>query len=146
MGTREICSAVFVQRKVVLAAGSEWDTEKPWPCVPDTKHPFSSSRLRALEYGYGWLGCVLQYVGCLVFFFSPQVLLHDLERARTCQQPVPLSVLMFVSMMWDMPTVRGLVCALIHTLGHANNPCLCPRPHLVGTKGYIQKDHCQPHR
>lgn len=71
VGTRELCPAVFVQRKVVLAAGSEWGTEKPWPCVPDTKHPFSNSRLRALVYGYGWLGCVLQYVGCLVFF-SPK--------------------------------------------------------------------------
>lgn len=92
----------------------------------------------------GWAVCCNMLVACF-FFFSPQVLLHDLERARTCQQPVPLSVLMFMSMMWDMPSVCGLVCALIHTLGHANNPCLCPRPHLVGTKGYIQKDHCQPH-
>lgn len=71
----------------------------------------------------GWAVCCNMLVACF-FFFSPQVLLHDLERARTCQQPMPLSVLVFMSMMWDMPSVRGLVCALIHTLGHANNPCL----------------------
>lgn len=121
-------------------AGSKWNTEKPWPCVPDMK--CSSSRPRALEYGYGWLGChslCLRAAECWLPVFSPQVLLHDLERARTCQQPMPLSVLIFMSMTWDVPNVHALVYALIHALAHANNPC----PHQ-GTKGYIQRYCCQP--